>query len=73
MGAVPEGDTLYKLGFTGFTNLNAVWSRGWLMITTLLVFTIPVSNYITPTTDTLDDGKDEKSFKTIANWGIIIH
>ena len=43
------------------------------MITTLLVFTIPVGLITLPTTDTLMMAKDEKSFKTIANWGIIIH
>ena len=70
---VPEGDTLYKLGFTGFTTWPEFWSRGWLMITTLLVFTIPVGLITLPQLQTRwMMAKDEKSFKTIANWGIII-
>ena len=71
--AVPEGDALHKLGFTGFTSWPEFWSRGWLMITTLLVFTIPVGLITLPQLQTRwMMAKDEKSFKTIARWGVII-
>ncbi len=71
--AVPEGDGLYKLGFTGFDTWPEFWSRGWLMITTLLVFTIPVGLITLPQLQTRwMMAKDDKSFKTIASWGVII-
>lgn len=71
--AVPEGDTLYKLGFTSFTSWPEFWSRGWLMITTLLVFTIPVGLITLPQLQTRwMMAKDKDSFKTIARWGVII-
>jgi SSS family solute:Na+ symporter len=71
--AVPEGDTLYKLGFTSFTSWPEFWSRGWLMITTLLVFTIPVGLITLPQLQTRwMMAKDEGSFKVIARWGVVI-
>ncbi len=71
--AVPEGDGLRKLSFTGFTSWPEFWSRGWVMITTLLVFTIPVGLITLPQLQTRwMMAKDEKSFKTIARWGVII-
>ena len=43
------------------------------MITTLLVFTIPVGLITLPQLQTRwMMAKDEKSFKTIARWGVII-
>jgi SSS family solute:Na+ symporter len=71
--AVPEGNALHKLGFTSFTTWPEFWSRGWLMIITLLVFTIPVGLITLPQLQTRWMlAKDEDSFKTIARWGIII-
>ena len=71
--AVPADDGLYKLGFTGFDSWPEFWSRGWLMITPLLVFTIPVGLIALPQLQTRwMMAKDEKSFKTIARWGVVI-
>ena len=71
--AVPADDGLYKLGFTGFDSWPEFWSRGWLMIVTLLVFTIPVGLVALPQLQTRWMlAKDADSFPSIARWGIVI-
>ena len=71
--AVPEGDMLRKLGFTGFLSWPEFWSKGWMMIMTLLIFTIPVGLITLPQLQTRwMMAKSDKSFRTIASWGVVI-
>ena len=71
--AVPVEDGLYKLGFTGFDSWPEFWSRGWLMITTLLVFTIPFGLVTLPQLQTRWMlAKNAESFPSIARWGVVI-
>jgi len=71
--AVPADDGLYKLGFTGFNSFPEFFSRGWLMIVTLCVFTIPFGLVTLPQLQTRWMlAKDSASFPTIARWGVVI-
>jgi SSS family solute:Na+ symporter len=71
--SIPQDNLVNKLGFSGFTSYPNFWSRGWLMITTLLIFSIPIGLITLPQLQTRwMMAKDESSFKSIARYGMII-
>jgi len=71
--SLADDDPLNRLGFNGYFSLADFLSRGWLMIVTLCVFTIPVGMIALPQLQTrfmLAESKD--SFKGIATWGVLM-
>ena len=62
-----------SIGFTGYTEYPDFWSKGWLYIVTLLVFTIPIGSVALPQLQTrFMLAKDEKSFQEISWYGLVV-
>ena len=71
--SLPDTDPLRRLGFQGYFSLAEFMSRGWLMIVTLCVFTIPVGMIALPQLQTrFMLAESEASFKKIAAWGVLM-
>ena len=60
-------------GFTGYLNYPDFWSKGWIYLVTLLVFTIPLGSIALPQLQTrFMLAKDEESFKEISWYGLVV-